>query len=343
MSASSSHRPQWLDRRLAWVANLFGARKSPIDSDLPDPSPTTIFEPHATHGAGQPPHLGRFIVEREIGRGAMGVLVQARDPRTEQPVAIKTMALGHEFQGDALEEARSRFYREAELAGRLHHPDIVSILEAGEDNGLAYIAMEFLEGEDLSTHVQESTLLPVPDVLAITARVADALAYAHAQGVTHRDVKPANILIDAGTDSVKVTDFGIARIVDSTQTRTGMVLGTPSFMSPEQMAGDRVDGRSDLYSLGVTLYQLLTAQLPYRGDSMAQLIRAITSDPVPDIRALRPELPQELADIVSLALEKRPEVRYANGRELSADLRTVLRAMNDAGHVNAGHNSQASP
>ena len=282
-----------------------------VDTQL---DPRTV-EPHR--------RIGPYLIERDIGRGAMGMVLLGRDLRSGDSVALKTMALGREFHGSALDEARDRFLREAEMAGRLHHPDIVAVREAGEEGGTAYIAMELLTGRDLSEHAQPSRLLPVPQVLEIAARVARALAYAHRQGVTHRDIKPANIMIEPRSGMVKVTDFGIARIMDSSQTRTGLVLGTPSFMSPEQMAGSRVDGRSDLYSLGVTLFQLLTGQLPHRADSMAALIRSIGNDTAPDLRVLRPELPEALANVVALALEKRVEVRYADGDALASDLEAV--------------------
>jgi len=295
--------------------------------------------------AEPPRHIGHYVVERDIGRGAMGMVLQCRDERSGEAVAVKTMALGREFHGDGLEEARERFFREAEMAGRLRHPDIVAVREAGEEDGIAYIAMELLSGRDLSELAQPDRLLPVPQVLEIIARVAQALAYAHRQGVTHRDIKPANIMVDPALGTVKVTDFGIARIIDSTQTRTGLVLGTPSFMSPEQMAGARVDGRSDLYALGVTLFQLLTGTLPHKGDSMAALIRSIANDTAPDVRTLRPELPQALAEVVALALEKHPETRYADGDTMAADLRTVAAAMaadtaapGAGGGIEAGHN-----
>ena len=274
-------------------------------------------------GRSRPATLGRYRIDGELGRGAMGAVYLAHDPQIGRPVAVKTMALGHEFEGDELNEARARFFREAETAGRLQHPDIVTIFDAGEAQDLAYIAMELLKGHDLQRHTKLGQLLPPPQVLAIVARVADALAYAHSQGVVHRDVKPANVMVDLDSDTVKVTDFGIARITDSSRTRTGMVLGTPSFMSPEQMAGRRVDGRSDLYSVGVMLFQLLTGTLPHRSDSMAKLMYAIANEPAPDIRTLRPDLPAALADLVALALEKRPEVRYSDGRQLAADLRAI--------------------
>ena len=266
--------------------------------------------------------LGRYRIDREIGRGAMGAVYLGTDPKINRQVAIKTMALSKEFHGQELTEARQRFFREAETAGRLQHPDIVTIFDAGEDQDLAFIAMEYLKGEDLQKYTQN--LLPVADAVRITARVAEALGYAHSQGVVHRDIKPANVMIDLATDLVKVTDFGIARIADSSRTRTGMVLGTPSFMSPEQMAGRRVDGRSDLYSLGVMLYQLLTGHLPHRADSMATLMYEIANQAPPDVRNWRPEIPEALARAVALALEKRPESRYADGRLMAADLTAVL-------------------
>ncbi|MGA0611204.1 serine/threonine-protein kinase [Caldimonas sp. KR1-144] len=277
--------------------------------------------------------LGHFRIERDLARGAMGMVMLGVDERSGQPIALKTMALGREFHGQALLDARARFFREAEMAGRLQHPDIVRVLDAGEEGGLAYIAMELLRGHDLSRHAQPATLLPAAQVVATLARVADALDFAHRQGVIHRDIKPANIMVDPAHDSVKVTDFGIAHIADATQTRTGLVLGTPSFMSPEQMAGERVDGRSDLYSLGVTLYQLLTGRLPFEGVSMAALVRAIASEPPPDLRELRPDLPASLAEVVTLALQKRPETRYASGRDFAADLRAVLREIKAAAPV----------
>ena len=280
-----------------------------------EPSPAPQGLPHQT--------LGRYQLERQIGRGAMGVVYLGLDPQIGRKVAIKTMALSREFEGEELAQARLRFFREAETAGRLQHPDIVAIFDAGEDQDLAYIAMQYLTGHDLQAHTAPGRLLPLATVLDIAARVALALAYAHQQGVVHRDIKPANVMIDLDADAVKVTDFGIARIADASRTRTGMVLGTPSFMSPEQMSGRRVDGRSDLYSLGVMLYQLLTGALPYQAESMARLMYQIANVPAPDIRLLRPELPEALANVVALALEKRPEMRYADGHQLAADLREV--------------------
>ncbi|HYE38395.1 MAG TPA: serine/threonine-protein kinase, partial [Ramlibacter sp.] len=238
-------------------------------------------------------------------------------------VAIKTMALAQEFEGDELDDARERFFREAETAGRLQHQHIVTIFDAGEEHDLAYIAMEFLKGRDLADFCRDGNLLPPAQVLSIVARVAEALAYAHRQNVVHRDIKPANIMYERDSDTVKVTDFGIARITDASKTRTGLVLGTPSFMSPEQIAGKKVDGRSDLYSLGVMLYQMLTGVLPFRGDSMAELMYKIANEAAPDLRVPRPQLPQRLAQVVARALAKKPDLRYQDGDEFARDLRAA--------------------
>lgn len=278
-------------------------------------------------GAVEKPMLGRYQVEKELGKGAMGVVYQGRDPKIGRVVAIKTMALSQEFEGDELNDARERFFREAETAGRLQHQNIVTIFDAGEEHDLAYIAMEFLKGKDLVDRCKDGNLLPMPRVLSIVARVAEALAYAHRQNVVHRDIKPANIMYEVDSDTVKVTDFGIARITDSSKTKTGLVLGTPSFMSPEQIAGRKVDGRSDLYSLGVTLYQMLTGVLPFRGDSMAELMYKIANEEAPDLRIVRPDFPQALAQVVARSLGKKPELRYQDGDEFSRDLRAVLAAL----------------
>ncbi len=268
--------------------------------------------------------LGPYCIERQLGRGAMGAVYLGTDPRTGKAVALKTMALTTEFDGAELEEARQRFFREAETAGRLRHPDIVSILDAGEHDGTAYVAMEYLTGHDLQPHTQPAQLLSVPEVVQIGIRVADALAYAHSQGVVHRDVKPANVMVDLEADVVKVTDFGIACIADARRTRTGVVLGTPSFMSPEQLSGQRLDGRSDLYSLGVMLFQLLTGQLPHQNEAMARLLHAIVNEPAADLRSVRPDLPDSLAQVVARLLSKQPEARHADGWQVANDLRAVV-------------------
>ena len=276
------------------------------------------------------PMLGRYQVEKELGKGAMGVVYLGKDPKIGRVVAIKTMALAREFEGEELEDARQRFFREAETAGRLQHQHIVTIFDAGEDHELAYIAMEFLKGKDLSDHTRPGQLLPIATVMSIIARVAEALDYAHQLNVVHRDIKPANVMYEAQSDTVKVTDFGIARVTDASRTRTGMVLGTPSFMSPEQIAGKKVDGRSDLYSLGVMAFQLLTGTLPFRAESMAELMFKIANEPAPDPRTVRPELPAQVAQVVVRALAKGLDVRYARGTEMASELRRSSAAVAEA-------------
>lgn len=276
-------------------------------------------------GSVEKPMLGRYQIDKELAKGAMGVVYLGKDPKIGRVVAIKTLALSQEFEGNALDDARQRFFREAETAGRLQHQNIVTIFDAGEEHDLAYIAMEFLKGRDLASATSEGNLLPVPTVLTIVGKVAEALAYAHGQQVVHRDIKPANIMYDAVTGVVKVTDFGIARITDSSRTKTGLVLGTPSFMSPEQIAGHKVDGRSDLYSLGVMLFQLLTGKLPFRGDSMAQLMFKIANEPAPDVRTFREALQPELALVVARSLAKQPEARYQDGHHFAADLQLLIK------------------
>lgn len=271
--------------------------------------------------------LGRYEIERQLGKGAMGVVYLGRDPKINRIVAIKAIPLAEEFEDNDLAEARERFFREAEMAGRLNHPSIVTVYDAGEDRGLAYIAMEFLSGEHLSFYAEPQNLLPAPKVLSLVARLADALDYAHRQNVIHRDIKPANIMFNVETDALKITDFGIARLTDVSRTKTGIVLGTPSFMSPEQLEGRSIDGRSDLFALGVTLYQLLSAQLPFRADSMTRLMNKIATEPHTPIRSIRPELPSELEAILERALAKLPERRFQRGAEMAEALRNCMRSI----------------
>jgi CHASE2 domain-containing sensor protein len=267
------------------------------------------------------PMLGRYEIEKELGKGAMGVVYLGKDPKIGRVVAIKTMALAQEFDPEELEEVKARFFREAETAGRLNHPNIVTMYDAGEEHDLAYIAMEFLKGQDLAPYTKPDNLLPLPQVMNIIARVADALDYAHKQSVVHRDIKPANIMYDAETDTPKVTDFGIARIIDTSKTKTGLVLGTPSFMSPEQLAGKKIEGASDLFSLGVSLYQMACGKLPFQGDSMAQLMFRIANEPHTDILSFRADLSPCLVMIINRSLAKRAEERYANGADMAHALR----------------------
>ena len=276
--------------------------------------------------AGEKPKFGRFEVQKELGKGAMGVVYLGKDPKIGREVAIKTLALSQEFEADELADVKARFFREAETAGRLSHPNIVTIYDTGEEHDFCYIAMELLKGGDLAPHVKPGNLLPMDKVVSIVARVADALGYAHRQGVVHRDVKPANMMYHADTDTLKVTDFGIARLTDSSKTKTGMVLGTPSYMSPEQLAGKKIEGRSDLFSLAVSLYQMLCGQLPFQGESMAQLMFKIANEPPADIHAFNAEVPPTLIAFLQRALAKNPEERCQTGEEFGGALRAALAA-----------------
>ncbi len=266
------------------------------------------------------PMLGRYEVERELGKGAMGAVYLGKDPKISRVVAIKTMALSDEFEADKLEDVKNRFFREAETAGRLTHPSIVTIFDAGEEHDLAYIAMEFLKGADLTGYIKKDRLLPIDKVLELVKRAAEGLDYAHNSNVVHRDIKPANIMWDPETDIMKITDFGIARITDSSKTKTGMVLGTPSYMSPEQLAGTKINGQSDLYSLGVMMYQLVTGELPFQGDSMANLMYKITNEKHASPDTINPDIPRCVCIIINRAMEKDTGKRYKTGMRLADDI-----------------------
>lgn len=267
------------------------------------------------------PVLGRYEIERELGRGAMGTVYLGRDPRIGRTVAIKTLALTEEFESTQLDEVRRRFFQEAETAGRLSHPSIVTIYDVGEEHDLAYIAMDYIQGDSLDQHTRGEELLPLEDVFTVGIQVAEALAYAHGQNVVHRDVKPGNIIYDRDKFQLKVTDFGIACLTDNSKTRTGTVLGSPYYMSPEQIAGKKVDGRSDLFSLGVTLYQLFSGQLPFEGDSLTNLMYQITNDKPVSVRKVRPDLPSCLTRVINKSLEKKPARRFENGKAMAEALK----------------------
>ncbi|MBL8515318.1 MAG: CHASE2 domain-containing protein [Betaproteobacteria bacterium] len=273
-------------------------------------------------GSGEKPKLGRYTVEKELGKGAMGVVYLGKDPKIGREVAIKTMALAAEFEGDELQEAKDRFFREAESAGKLDHPNIVKIYDAGEEHDLAFIAMEFLKGKDLVDKTKQPNLMPFDELCDVMTKVAQALHHAHEQGVFHRDIKPANIMYDADAKVPKVADFGIARVTDSSKTKTGMVLGTPSYMSPEQLAGKKIDGRSDLFSLGVTFYQMACGRLPFEGESMTQLMFAIANETPPNILEYNPALPAWMAEFIEQALAKDLTQRFADGNEFAMAIKT---------------------
>ncbi len=266
------------------------------------------------------PMLGRYKVDRELGRGAMGMVYLGHDPKIGRTVAIKTMSLAQEFEADRLDDVKKRFFREAETAGRMNHPNIVTIYDVGEDQELSYIAMDYLKGCNLLEFSKADKLLPAAEVFAIMVDVAAALEYAHGQRVVHRDIKPANLIYHREEKHITVTDFGVACLTDASRTRTGTILGSPSYMSPEQLAGKKVDGRSDLFSLGVTFYQMLTGELPFVADSLASLMYKITNEKHPDIRMFKPDLPSCVSQIINKALHKDIERRFQTGSQFAKAL-----------------------
>ncbi|MGD2272629.1 MAG: serine/threonine-protein kinase [Desulfobacterales bacterium] len=255
------------------------------------------------------PTLGRYEVLKELGQGAMGVVYLGKDPRINREVAIKTLKYS-DVDPHKLPEVKKRFFREAEAAGKLSHPNIMTIYDVGEDYDMAYMAIELLKGQDLADYCEKDKLLPVKKVLTIGAAVAEALDYAHNQGVVHRDIKPDNILL-LENDEVKVADFGIARVMSASTTETGMILGTPNYMSPEQVAGEKVDGRSDIFSLGVVLYELFSGEKPFKGDNLTNLMYAIANVnyiPLKEVVRKTPSCCSEVVDkLLTKSVRRRPK------------------------------------
>jgi serine/threonine-protein kinase len=290
------------------------------------PQETKSIAATSTITSYTPGMLGRYKVLKELGRGAMGLVYLGKDPTIQRFVAIKTMRLDHIDSDDKLQDVKARFFREAESTGRLSHPNIVTIYDAGEENDLGYIAMELIEGTPLKQWARKPSLMPVNEVLLTVATVADALDYAHQQGVVHRDIKPANIMLTKDR-VVKVMDFGIAKMASSSKTQTNIVLGTPTYMSPEQIAGKKVDGRSDIFSLGVVLFELLTGQLPFTADNLSAVLFSIAHHPHPAIQTLRQDLPPMVQEIVDRALQKELPHRYRRAEEFAVELRACLQSL----------------
>ena len=264
------------------------------------------------------PKLGRFRIVAELGRGAMGVVYKAEDPLLSRIVAIKTIIMSPDAEERA--EFEARFYQEAKAAGGLNHPTLITIHDIGREGDIAYMAMELLEGVDLREMMRQGRL-ELALALDIAAQVADGLAHAHEHGVVHRDVKPGNIMIVRGRHA-KIMDFGIARLrVSDVKTQAGSVLGSPRYLSPEQVTGQRADHRSDLFSFGIVLYEMLTGATPFSGADMTQLLYQIGTAMPPPPSAINPALPAMLDLIVAKALEKDADARYQSAKDLAADLR----------------------
>jgi serine/threonine protein kinase len=284
--------------------------------------------------------LGRYKVISEIGQGAMGVVYKAVDPIIDRTVAIKTINLNLSRQ--ELEEYEARFQQEIKAAGRLNHPNIVTIYDVGKTDQVAYMAMEFLEGQELKDIIASGKLLAADQVVDITSQVADGLWFAHQQNIVHRDVKPSNIMVMKG-GIAKITDFGIARLPNSAvKTMTGLILGSPRYMSPEQVIGKTIDARSDIFSLGVVLYEALTGMAPFDGDNVNAIMYAtVNTTPVPPSHHNR-AVPAMLDLIVAKAMAKTLDDRYQSVKELADDLREVRRQM-DSGRPAAALKATAQP
>ena len=271
--------------------------------------------------------IGRYEIIDELGRGAMGTVYRTNDPAMGRVVALKTITgvvLASEF-GD---ESRERFYREARAAGALAHPGIVPVFDVGEHEGMPFLVMEFVTGRTLADVLKKGERLSVDRVCEIGQNIAEALGYAHQQGVIHRDIKPANILMTSrevyGFERPKITDFGVAKLSEEGATRTGQIIGTPAFMPPEQFTGAPVDGRADIFSLGVVLYWMATGEQPFPGDSMTAVsYKVVHTEPVPP-RKLNPSLPVQLENIILKCMSKSPDDRYKTGAELALALKALL-------------------
>ena len=262
--------------------------------------------------------LGRYVIVEEIGQGAMGVVYKAVDPLIDRTVAIKTINL--DLSKEELVNFEKRFQREVQSAGKLNHPNIVTVYDVGRTEGVAYMAMEFLEGKELREILDSGVVLPIEKVMHITTQVAEGLGFAHEHGIVHRDVKPSNVMV-LKNGLVKITDFGIAQMSSATRTISGMVMGSPKYMSPEQVVGQAVDGRSDIFSLGIMLYEMLTGKTPFSGDNISAIMYQILNDePIPP-RTFNQSIPESINFIVLKALSKHPDQRYQNAKEMARDLK----------------------
>jgi eukaryotic-like serine/threonine-protein kinase len=272
--------------------------------------------------AALPEKFGRFKVVDELGRGAMGVVYRAHDSALGRTVAIKTIALTGNAEERDIHEAR--FLQEARAAGSIGHPAIITIYDVGREGDTAFIAMELLEGRDLRDLIRDVSLMPTRSV-AIAAAVAEGLAYAHERGVVHRDIKPGNIMV-LPDGRVKIMDFGIARLHEPTvKTQTGVLLGSPQYMSPEQIVGQPFDHRSDIFSLGLVLYEMLTGAKPFQGEDIPELMFKVANMPATPPSHIAPDLPPVIDYIVARALKKKADERYASAAEFAKDLREAAK------------------
>jgi CHASE2 domain-containing sensor protein/tRNA A-37 threonylcarbamoyl transferase component Bud32 len=284
--------------------------------------------------------VGRYKILETLGRGSMGLVYKALDPKINRLLAIKTIRFSDEFDEDVIQEIKDRFFREAEIAGQLSHPSIVTIYDLGDDHDLTFMAMEYLEGEDLEKFTVKNNLLPLQKVLYVVAAVADALEFAHKADVIHRDIKPANVML-LKSGGIKVTDFGIAKAISSSRTKTGVILGTPNYMSPEQIMGQKIDPRSDIFSLGVLFFQLLTGQLPFQGDNLSSLLYQITQVRHPPLGNYYSKIPRACEQILDKALAKNPKERFQSAAEFARFLRMLSSKIDEMRRKKAGQRKMA--
>ncbi|MCJ8318327.1 MAG: serine/threonine protein kinase [Colwellia sp.] len=279
----------------------------------------------AATGTFKMTQFGRYQVEGILGKGAMGIVYQGVDPKINRHVAIKTLQLSEGAEDHEIDEAKERFFREAETAGNLSHANIVTIYDVGEEGPLGYIAMDLLTGAPLSHFIKAGNLLPTALVYQLMIQITDSLEYAHKQNVVHRDIKPGNIIYDDDLQRVTVTDFGIAYVADNSKTRTGVIMGSPYYMSPEQVLGKQVDGRSDIFSLGATFYQLLSGCLPFEGDSVVSVVYKITNEKHKAVSQCNDKLPASATRITNKALHKDIDKRYQTMQEFKLALINALK------------------
>ena len=272
---------------------------------------------------------GRYEIKRELGKGSMGVVYEAFDPAIGRNIALKVL------KPELLENQAyvSRFLKESKAAGALSHSNIVTIFDQGQDRGTVYLVMEFATGVSLADQITSEQGFPVPKTLHLGIQLADALDYAHTKGIVHRDIKPANIMVQEG-DRIKITDFGIAHIEDPSatlQTQHGEILGTPAYMSPEQVKGEPVDNRSDIFSLGIVLYELCTGHRPFTGKNMGEIFQAVGQKEPVQPSQINPDIPETLSKAIMTCLNKVPEKRYQRAQDLKKDLQTILQAATSTG------------
>ncbi|MEJ2368085.1 MAG: serine/threonine protein kinase, partial [Acidobacteriota bacterium] len=289
------------------------------------PGRHTIRDERASRLNDDVKQVGRYQVQEIIGKGAMGVVYLAYDPQIGRRVALKTIKPQEGARPEEIEENKARFLREAQAAGRLLHPNIVTIFDVFEDKGTMFIAMEHVEGILLDSFCVRGKLLPLPKVLSLVSQGLSALEYAHRHGIVHRDIKPGNMMVVNG-DTLKVMDFGLAKKEEANLTQSGTVIGTPHYMSPEQVQGKPLDGRSDLFSMGVVLYELLTGTRPFQGDTLSTIIYKILHEGPPAPRTLNPNLPEALNQIVQKAVDKDPAMRFQTARAFMDAIRNYSRS-----------------